>query len=294
MSADLAPETSPVSDSELRALLLEYRQENWNGIQPPEIQEQIVHDLMYGDAEGLLRVVEPYIQLSSTSRILDIGSGVGSFVAACKRRGLQAFGVEPDKIAQGSKLTSIQIARRRIASTVFVSGIGEQLPFPNAFFDLVTLNQVIEHVSDQEKVIREASRVVSERGVVYIACPNYLRFYEPHYKLFWLPLMPKSLGRLYLRLRGRNPVMLEQLTYTTNRRLRKLLDAAGSGYTVIDLHREQLLRKRASGSFSARSTRLVANLAGLPVVGTAVLWCLLRYASITEGGCAMLLIRKTG
>src|SRR5207244_8303656 len=103
------PSTIPIADAELHALLLEYRSENWKGIQTESTQRQIVEDLVHGDAERPLRQVEPYVALSSDSRILDLGSGVGSFVVACSRRGLRAFGLEPDRIGQGSKTTPIQI-----------------------------------------------------------------------------------------------------------------------------------------------------------------------------------------
>jgi SAM-dependent methyltransferase len=282
----------PIPDSELRALLREYRRENWQGIQPEAIQQRIVEDLMQGDAEGPLRQIEPYLAISPDSRILDLGSGFGSFVVACKRRGLRAVGVEPDRIGQGAKVTSIEIARRRLVASVFVSGVGEDLPFPDACFDFVVMNQVIEHVSDQSLVIREAARVVRQGGVIYVACPNYLRFYEPHYKILWAPLLPKFLGRMYLRLRGRSPAMLNQLTYTTNGKLRRLLEAVGPDFTVLDLHREQFLRKRGAVGFAARSTRLVARLTRLPVIGSVVLWAVLKYGSISEGGCEMLVIRK--
>jgi len=281
-----------VADSELRALLLEYRRENWNGIQLEATQRQIVEEIIDGDAEGPLRQVEPYLAISSDSRILDLGSGVGSFVVACRRRGLRAFGVEPDRIGQGARITSLQIASRRLVEPVCVSGVGECLPFPDACFDLVVMNQVMEHVADQGMVAREAARVVREGGVIYVACPNYLRFYEPHYKILWAPLLPKMLGRIYLRLRGRSPAMLSQLTYTTNARLRKLLGAFGPDYTVLDLHREQFLRKRSAASFAGRSTRLVARLTQLPVAGHAILWAVLKYGSITAGGCEMVVIRK--
>jgi SAM-dependent methyltransferase len=282
----------PISEPELRELLLEYRRENWNGIQPESIQRQIVEDLIHGDWEGPLRQVEPYVTISADSRILDLGSGAGSFVVACRRRGLRAFGLEPDRIGKGAEITSIQIARRRLTAPVFVSGVGEGLPFPDACFDLVFMNQVVEHVADQSMVIREAARVLRKGGVIYIACPNYLRFYEPHYKIFWAPLLPKTLGRMYLRLRGRSPAMLNQLTYTTNRRLRKLLASLGPDYTLLDLHREQFLRKRSAGGFAARSTRLVVKFTQLRIVGPAALWAILAYESITEGGCAMLVLRK--
>ena len=292
MNTQLTHGDVPIEESELRSLLLEYRRQNWNGIQPEAIQRKIVEDTIHGDAEGPLRQVKPYIEISSNSQILDLGSGIGSFVVACRRRGLRAFGLEPDRIGQGAKVTSIQIARKRLVEPVFVSGVGEGLPFPNACFDLVAMNQVVEHVADQALVLQEAARVVREGGVIYVECPNYLRFYEPHYKIRWAPLLPKVLGRIYLRLRGRSPAMLNQLTYTTNRRLRKLLAALGPEYTVLDLHREEFLRKRSAGSFAAGSTRLVAVLTKLPVVGSAALWFVLTYGSITEGGCAMVVLRK--
>jgi SAM-dependent methyltransferase len=282
----------PISDSELRSLLLEYRRENWNGIQPEATQRQIVEDILRGDAAVPLQHVEPYLAISTESRILDLGSGVGSFVVACRRRGLQAFGLEPDRIGQGAKVTSIEIARRRLVAPVFVSGVGEGLPFPDACFDLVVLNQVIEHVAEQATVVREAARVVREGGGIYIACPNYLRFYEPHYRILWAPLLPKALGWIYLRLRGRSSAMLNQLTYTTNRRLRKLLGFLGPDYTVLDLHREQFLRKRSAGSFAGRSTRMMAKLTQLPLLGSLVLRAILEYGSLTEGACEMLVLRK--
>jgi ubiquinone/menaquinone biosynthesis C-methylase UbiE len=292
MSGQSLQSNIPIDEAELRALLLEYRRENWRGVQTPEMQERIVEAFLRGDADGPLRQVQPYLKLSKTSRILDLGSGVGNFVVACRRQGLQAFGLEPDRIGNGARVTSIQIARRRLAEPVFANGVGEKLPYRDACFDFVAMNQVMEHVADQRMVLYEAARVVCEGGAIYVACPNYLRFYEPHYKICWLPLMPKPLGRLYLRLRGRSPSMLDQLTYTTNGRLRKLFASLGPEYVALDLHREQFLRKRSEGSFASASIRLVARLTRLPVLGRAILWAILKYAAIAEGGCEMVILRK--
>lgn len=283
----------PIHDSELQDLLLEYRRENWKGIQPEEAQKRIVEELIHGDSERPLRLVESYVRVSSESRILDLGSGVGSFVIACRRRGLKAFGVEPDRIGQGATLTAIQIARKRINDAVFVCGLGEGLPFPDRSMDVIVMDQVMEHVTDQNRVVREAARVVRDGGVIYIASPNYLRFYEPHYKIIWFPLLPKILGRTYLWLRKRSPSMLNQLTYTTNGKLRKLLANLGADFSVIDLHREQFLKKRQERTFAARSTRLMAALTRLPVAGPFLLQTILWYGSIAEGGCELVVLRRT-
>ena len=76
-------ETTPsIRDSELRALLLEYRRENWYGIQLEATQRRIVEELIQGDGLVPLCQVEAYIAISSDSRILDLGSGAGSLVVA--------------------------------------------------------------------------------------------------------------------------------------------------------------------------------------------------------------------
>lgn len=235
----------------------------------------------------------PYLQITPESRILDIGSGVGSFVAACRDRGLRCFGIEPDRIGNGSELTAVRIARRRVAQPAFADGVGENLPFADRAFNLITMKQVIEHVDNQRAVLAEATRVLADGGALYLACLNYLCFYEPHYKIFWFPLMPKTLGKLYLRLRGRRGRMLDQVAYTTNRRIRRLLIALGPEFIVVDLHREQFLRKRRENSFASRGTRVVSRLTHLPVLGAPILKLVLWFASVREGGCEWVVIRTS-
>jgi SAM-dependent methyltransferase len=281
-----------LDDSQLRALLLQYRRENWQGIQTPDWQEKIVDSIVEDDGEAVLTQVSSFWNIPHRASVLDIGSGVGSFVLACRRRGLLAFGVEPDRIGQGGRLTSVQIARRRIKDGVFAVAIGETLPFPDCIFDLIVMNQVMEHVTDQAAVLGEAVRVLKPGGAVYIACPNYLRFYEPHYKIKWLPLLPKLLGRLYLKCRGRSPTFLSQLTYTTNARLRALFRGLKADCKVVDLHQEQFLKKCTDGSFASVRARLVAQLIHLSVLGSLIRWAALQYLHITEGGCEMLILRS--
>lgn len=283
---------APLSEEELRGLLERYRRENWQGIQTPEWQSKIVDDILRDDGEGVFNQMASVWTVPEGATVLDIGSGAGTFVLACRRRGLNAFGIEPDRIGQGGSLISIQIARRRLENQAFAVALGEQLPFRDRSFDLVTMNQVMEHVSEQKAVLFEAARVLKPGGAIYIACPNYLRFYESHYKIFWLPLFPKSFGRLYLRARGRNSVLLDQLTYTTNGRLRKLLGKLGPGYTMMDLHRDRFLEKCKRGTFSVLRARFVSKMMRLPFIGSVVSVVALYFLRCTEGGSEMVVVRE--
>jgi 2-polyprenyl-3-methyl-5-hydroxy-6-metoxy-1,4-benzoquinol methylase len=281
-----------LTEPELRALLERYRRENWRGIQTAEWQARIVEQTVEDNGEATFDQLAGVWSFPENATILDIGSGVGAFVIACHRRGLRAYGIEPDRIGQGGSITAIQIASRRTEHQVFTVATGEVLPFSERSFDLVTMNQVMEHVSDQKAVLREAARVLKPGGAIYVACPNYLRFYEPHYKIFWFPLLPKTLGRLYLRVRGRSPALLNQITYTTNSRLRALAGGLGSQYATIDLHREKFLEKCEHGSFLSLRARIVGRMAKLPVIGRATTWAALRFLSWTEGGVEMIVVRK--
>lgn len=280
-----------ISQAQVHDLLMQYRRENWQGIQTPEWQERIVADMLRDGPPVVLERIAPYWRPRPGDRILDIGSGVGGFVAACRKLGLNAYGVEPDRIGNGSNITAIQIAARRLDAPAFVVGVGERLPLATASFDLVVLDQVIEHVSDQSAVLAEALRVAKPDGAVYVACPNYLGFYEPHYKISFLPLMPKLLGGLYLKLRGRNPVLLDQIRYTTNWRVRRLLRPFRL-QSVLDLNGEQFLRKCKDGGFASARARLIRRLTRLPLIGKIFLRAAVFLIRLRERGTAMLVSQE--
>jgi SAM-dependent methyltransferase len=293
MTRETSLEHGPISRESLRSLLIAYRAENWKGIQTAEMQLQIVETMLEPNAEPVLEQVAQFLTIPPRARILDIGSGVGGFVTACQRLGYRAFGVEPDRIGIGGSLTSIQIASRRVAANVFAAALGEALPFGDRMFDLVSLNQVVEHVADQMAVLREAARVVRPGGAIYVACPNYLRFHEPHYKVFWFPFLPRPLARLYLSIRGRSTVMLQQLHYTTNRRLRIWLEALGDEFQIFDLHQEQVKRKCCGkGRFESFRGRFVQKLVSLHLAGPLVMKSVLFWLRFRERGCEMLVLRK--
>lgn len=293
MNTETKIQSAPIDQAELRELLLSYRAENWRGIQTPEMQVDIVDAMLRADPRTVLEKIAEFHPLPTHAAILDVGSGAGGFVVGCRRLGYQAFGVEPDKIGAGGRLTSIQIASRQVTENVFASAVGEALPFPDDCFDLVTLNQVVEHVPDQIAVLREAGRVLRQGGALYVVCPNYLRFYESHYKIFWLPLMPKFLANIYLKIRGRNPVMLEHLFYTTNHRVKKWLGSMGQEFEVLDLHKQQFIRKCAGqGEFASRGARFLKILISTPVVGSPIKNLALWWIGVREGGCEMLVVRS--
>jgi ubiquinone/menaquinone biosynthesis C-methylase UbiE len=157
-------------------------------------------------------------------RILDLGAGLGSVSVEASRRGAKVIALEP-----GAAWRSI--AALRLGNTGagdVIGAVGEQLPLADESIDLIISLQVLEHVRNPPQVIREAFRVLKPGGYFYLSYENYLSFWEPHYRVRWLPLLPKSIGAAWLRVLGRNPqFLLEAVTYTTFPAVRRAFRRSG-------------------------------------------------------------------
>ncbi len=104
-------------------------------------------------------------------RVLDIGCGIGTFVKRFRQKTDRVVGidVEHERVRRGSsELPNLLVA------------VGERLPFRTESFDLVLLNEVIEHVQNDAQVIAEAVRVLAPQGVVIVFAPNRLYPLETH------------------------------------------------------------------------------------------------------------------
>lgn len=168
--------------------------------------------------------------LRDSDRILDIGSGFGSFVLACRNRGLNAMGVEISEY-------EIAFARRRLsvlrpdddAESVYLLNDARQLRGERNSFGAITLWNVLEHIDDADRVIRTAADLLMPGGALFVICPNYAAFrQEAHYHVPWLPLLPRTLASLYLKSIGRDPGFFEtSIFYRTNWGVMRSLSAAG-------------------------------------------------------------------
>jgi 2-polyprenyl-3-methyl-5-hydroxy-6-metoxy-1,4-benzoquinol methylase len=158
------------------------------------------------------------------TRCMDLGAGLGMLSEEAASRGANPVAIEP-----GNGFREITLERiRRSGRGGVIAAVGEHLPFRNSSFDIVISLQVLEHVEHPAAVIHEVYRILKPGGWFYLTCPNYLSFYEGHYRVAWLPLLPKYLGSLYLRLRRRPTEFLNtSVTYTTLPSVRRMLRRSG-------------------------------------------------------------------
>jgi arsenite methyltransferase len=109
-------------------------------------------------------------RLSPGEWVLDLGSGAGtdSLIAA------QMVG--PQGQVKGIDMTPQMLAKARAAAeemgvgnVVFLEGEAERLPFPDAQFDVVISNGVIDLIPDKDAVFAELYRVLAPGGRMQIA-----------------------------------------------------------------------------------------------------------------------------
>ena len=158
------------------------------------------------------------------SRILDMSSGCGTFVFYGLMNGYDLFGTEPEKWKhQFNFLKAKEKGYPDVWMKRFVVGVGEYLPFKHGAFDIISTYQTLEHVQSLQRCFGEFKRVLRKGGYLFIGCPDYASFFEGHYRLPMLPLMNRSLFKIYLKTLKRPTRGLDIINYTTRKRVFRLL-----------------------------------------------------------------------
>jgi SAM-dependent methyltransferase len=104
--------------------------------------------------------------LPPEAKVLDLGSGSGSFDAAGLRATVVRLDLEPS------------------TSKNFVRGDASNLPFPPRTFDAIVSNHSLEHVENLDGCLREISRVLKPAGILYVAVPDSTTLCDRLYR--WL------------------------------------------------------------------------------------------------------------
>lgn len=105
--------------------------------------------------------------LKDKARVLDYGCGAGEMVAEYRAAGFDAYGCDIDLANESDRLRSINLANGA-------------LPFPDAWFDFVYSDQVMEHVQDHETAFSEIARVMKPGAIGLHIFPAKLKPLEAH------------------------------------------------------------------------------------------------------------------
>lgn len=143
-------------------------------------------------------------------RLLDIGCGDGRFLLTMREHGgFELHGLEPDA-AEADRAS-------RVLGMEIIPGTLEEADYPEGLFDVVTMWDVLEHVQDPLRELREVRRVLRSDGLLLARVPNLTYF-----------RLKQALAGPYLRSRGMSIYgPRHHLTYLDRSTAGLLLEKAG-------------------------------------------------------------------
>jgi 2-polyprenyl-3-methyl-5-hydroxy-6-metoxy-1,4-benzoquinol methylase len=205
---------------------------------PDYLEQRESRRLTYG------RELDRIEALCAGRELLDVGCYTGFFLEQSRERGWKVQGVEPSKWAA-------DYARSTLGVPVFNGPIESWSPPPGQRFDVVTLWDVLEHLTDPVSVLTRARELLRPDGLLAFTTHN----------------LDSNLARL---MRGRYPFFMEMHTVHLNDRTLDLL-LAKTGFECVErhVHRRAVRlaylasRLRRLGEIPGRAAERVARALGL-------------------------------
>jgi ubiquinone/menaquinone biosynthesis C-methylase UbiE len=128
------------------------------------------------------------LPFSPGMKVLDIGAGLGKAMKSMENAGFSVYGIEPSNTFHKKALEWMGYTEEQLKL-----GMVEDIDFPEASFDFITMGAVFEHLYHPAAVLERLVHWLKPGGLIHIEVPSAK----------WL--IPK-LVNIYYRLRGTNYV----------------------------------------------------------------------------------------
>ena len=106
---------------------------------------------------GEVRKIKP------EGKLLDIGCSIGLLLDKAREWGYETYGCDVS-------VTASQYAREK--GHDIITGTVEEAAFPESNFDVIYMNQVLEHVLDLESLFRDLRKIIKDAGILAISVPD--------------------------------------------------------------------------------------------------------------------------
>lgn len=135
-------------------------------------------DYSYLQDHALTRLCQRVIDRHPQKGILlDVGCATGSFLKGMKAQGWEVAGVE---------LSPFAAEQARASGLDVHTGTLESAAYPADSFDVVTLWDVLEHVTDPKQTLAEIARILRPGGLLVTSLPNPTSFEARLFGGSWL------------------------------------------------------------------------------------------------------------
>jgi len=189
--------------------------------------------------------------VKKNARILDIAGGTADLsILLAKKIGVQSSDFKGQMIHSDINLSMLNIGRDKLIDQgIFIPSIlcdAESLPFPDNYFDCVTIGFGIRNMTDKKRALKEIYRVLSPGGKILIL--EFSKVWKPlqfFYDQFSFKLLPK-LGKLFAKDESSYQYLAESIRmHPDQQTLMGMMDDVGFANTdfhnmtggVVALHR---------------------------------------------------------
>jgi len=139
-----------------------------------EVLREVYHQYSY-EAQALAAVppfvfqrlremLRPFDRVCQTGRLLDVGFGAGCTLVVARELGWQPYGIEASALA-------VEQARRNGFEEVTLGSLLDA-PYPDGYFDVVTMYELVEHLTEPRAFVEKAARLLRSGGVLHLSTPN--------------------------------------------------------------------------------------------------------------------------
>ncbi|HAN00663.1 MAG TPA: class I SAM-dependent methyltransferase [Marinilabiliales bacterium] len=122
----------------------------------------LVRKMKYQTATSYLKKIK---KIKPEGKLLDIGCAFGFFLEAARDEGFEPFGIEFSKF-------SSDYAKKNISNDHVHCGTIENSPFPNQYFDVITMFDLIEHTRQPIVTFQTSVARLKQDGLIVITTPD--------------------------------------------------------------------------------------------------------------------------
>lgn len=170
-----------------------YKNNAWLNPEHPNFERwERARDLAVKRGKFVKSITEKHVTCENLS-VLDLGSGEG---------GTSVVFSELNRVfSYDLNLTRLERQRNNSATYYKINGNALKLSFKDNSFNLIILQDVIEHLPDSKLLINEIIRVLKPDGLVYISTPNKYSIFnfvaDPHWGLPFVSILKREKIRKY-------------------------------------------------------------------------------------------------
>lgn len=110
------------------------------------------------------------LDVKDGDRIIDIGCGDGYFLYLLSnlRLNLKLTGIDNDNLVLGNARKNLKAKRIKL-----ILGDVTDMPFKTRSFNKAIITEVLEHIDDDKKVLKEVYQILEPNGILLLTVPSY-------------------------------------------------------------------------------------------------------------------------